>query len=312
MSHWLVKKIGDLPQNEKAEVLREVIKEVAKMPSVSTDKYMVSLMADYIDDARERYKNWGKLVGLSSGYESIDKLTKGFVGGELIIIAGKTSYGKTTLAMNLANKIALQDKRVLFVTLEMTHAELTSRYMYINGGENEDFLRVSTNTLYQKNDELNWQDIDGLVQNAKQELDVDIVIVDHLHYFTRELNNVAEDLGRITKEIKKNAIRHNIPIVLISHVRKGLQGLDTTMDDLRGSSYIAQDADIVLMVGRHPDTGDMLVRIEKNRNRGFDAKDDANVATLAFNETKLVEPKDAWWNTVQPPEPDRKIVGIDY
>lgn len=298
------------------ETLKKVEESLEAVVQHRTDvdqKYQVASMLDYVDGAKERFKNWGKVVGLSSGFNSLDNLTKGFVGGEMIIIAGKTSYGKTTLAMNIANRVALQGYRVLFVTLEMTHEELTSRFMFINGGDNDNFYKVAANVLYQKNDQLGWEDIDGVVEKARKELEVDLVIIDHLHYFTRELNNVAEDLGRITKEVKKNAIRHNIPIILISHVRKGMHGVDVNIDDLRGSSYIAQDADIVLMVGRHPESGDMMVRIEKNRNRGFDARNDADVINLFFDQTRLIEEKDAWWKNIDDSHiPTAKIPGVDY
>lgn len=281
---------GSKSIHEVVEAARDKLEKIGKRDIV--EKYQVASMSDYTDEAVERFKNWGKVQGISSGFKSVDRLTKGFVGGEMIIVAGKTSYGKTTLAMNVVNRMALEGKKILFVTLEMTHAELTSRFMYINGGNNLQFNEVAINVLFQKNDELNWNDIDGLIQKARDELQVDMVVIDHLHYFTRELENVAEDLGRISKEIKKNAIRHNIPIILISHVRKTFNNEVATMDDLRGSSYIAQDADIVLMVGRDPDTGEMIVKIEKNRNRGFDARDDNDMVTLGFEETKLTEPED--------------------
>lgn len=290
--HYLIKQIEQLPENQKRQVITELLANVTKVAS-NRDKFVVSSMLDHVEGARERLKNYGKMQGISSGYPSIDKLTKGFVNGEVTVIAGKTSYGKTTLAINMANKVALQGYRVLFVTLEMTHEEITSRYMYVNGGETEDFLTVAANTVFQENDELDWTDIDGLIANAKRELDVNLVVIDHLHYFTRELDKVAEDLGRITKELKKNAVRHNLPILLISHVRKTGEGKAATIDDLRGSSYIAQDADVILMVGRNPDNDqDMVVKIEKNRNRGYSRDDDQ--AKLIFDKTIIRELVDPW------------------
>lgn len=287
MTHYLVKKIDELPDDQKQEVLKEVLDRATSAPETKIDKYIVSSMIDYIELAKERLEHFGKMQGISSGYSSLDDLTKGFVAGELTVVAGKTSYGKTTLAMNIANKIALKDNRVLFVTLEMTKVELTSRYMYINGGsDTDDFLKVAANTLFQENNELSWRDIDGLIAKAKKELEVNLVVIDHLHYFSRELENVGEDLGRITKELKKNAIEHEIPIILISHVRKTLPNQPANIDDLRGSSYIAQDADIVLMVGRNPDNkNEMSVRIEKNRNRGIATTD----TVLDFDKTKISE-----------------------
>lgn len=266
------------------------------------NKYQVTSMLDHIEEAESRFANWGKLQGMSTGFPSIDELTLGLVGGELIIIAGLTSRGKTTLAMNITNNIAKTGKTVLFVTLEMTHAELTSRYMYINGGSGtRDFEEVACNTLFQANDELGWKDVDGLIENARDQLGVDIVIIDHLHYFSRGENNVSEVLGMVTKEFKKNAIRHNIPVILISHVRKLGENEKLSGESLRGSSLIAQDADIVLLVDRDPETNAMGVMIDKNRNRGklsdrtknWEGKDEREINTvyLEFNETKLKDPK---------------------
>lgn len=247
----------------------------------------LALMSDYTEKARDHYENFGKMVGLSTGFKSIDYLTHGLAPGELVVIAGKTSEGKTTLAINIANNVALANVPVLFVTLEMTKEEITSRYMYINGGENEAYNSVAVRTLVQEDDELNWKSIDDLIAVAKEEMNVGLVVIDHLHYLTRELDNVTEDLGRITKEFKKNAIRHELPVILISHVRKTNETM-ATMDDLRGSSLIAQDADIVLMVGREPGIANkMLVRIEKNRNRGFDR--DNNTIELYTDKIKLIE-----------------------
>lgn len=286
--HYLTRRIKELPESEKQKIVVELLDVIAEPPQTQADQIQFVLMSDLTEDAKERAENFGRMQGLSSGYSSIDALTKGFVSGELTVLAGKTSYGKTTLAMNIANRVALAGGRVLFVTMEMTHVELTSRYMHINGGETEDYHRVAASTVFQKNDELDWRSIDGLIRHAKEDMQVDLVIIDHLHYFTRELENVAEDLGRITKELKKNAQRHEVPIILISHVRKTYKDQEATMDDLRGSSYIAQDADIVLMVGRNPkDNLSIHVKIEKNRNRGFDR--DNPVAILNFENTKITE-----------------------
>jgi replicative DNA helicase len=287
------------------ETLAKVKEKISEVNNLGgkENKYQVASMLDYIDEAQERYDNWGKMQGLSTGFPSIDKLTLGLVGGELIIVAGQTSRGKTLLSMNIANNIAKTGKTVLFVTLEMTHAELTSRYMFVNGGAgSESFGGVAANTLFQANDELDWKDIDGLIKNAKEELNVDLVVIDHLHYFTRELANVAEDLGRITKEFKKNAIRYNIPIILISHVRKMAKDEQLSGESLRGSSLIAQDADIVLLVDRDPETNAMGVMVDKNRNRGklsdrtkdWQGKDEREINTifLEFNNTKLHDPED--------------------
>ena len=265
------------------------------------NKFQVSSMLDHIEEAEDRYKNRDQVQGLHSGFPSIDRLTMGLVEGELIIVAGPTSKGKTLLSMHIANNVAKKGHRVLFVTLEMTKAELTSRYMYVNGGANtNDFMTVAANTVFQENDELDWKDIDGLIQNAKQQLDVDLVIIDHLHYFARDLKNAAEELGQITMRFKKNAIRHKLPIILISHIKKLGKDEDLSLEALRGSSLIGQDADIVLMVNRDPETNQMGILIDKNRNRGKlsdrtqewggRTQREIDTAYLDFNNTKLHDP----------------------
>lgn len=233
------------------------------------NRLKMSLLSEYTEEAIKKNENFGKMQGLSTGYTQLDELTKGLVPGELVVIAGKTSRGKSTLAINMTNKIALEGHNILFVTLEMTHSEVASKFLYMN--KLDKYLQMAANVAFQEHDELDWQDIEPLVAKAVEEFNVELVVIDHLHYFTRELENVAEDLGRITKELKRAAIANKIPIILISHVRKTQDNKDANIEDLRGTSYIAQDADIVLMVNRKEiDEKKLLVKIEKNRNRGFD------------------------------------------
>ena len=290
MPHYLIKQFERLEPKEQAEMLEELIASGIKLPNTKTDEIKLCLVSEFTEAAIELNKNWGKMQGISCGYPQIDRLTKGLVGGELIVIAGKTSYGKSLLSLNIANKVALADIPVLFVSLEMSKKEIASRYMHINGGsETDNYLKVSNTTAMQHNDELTWQSIDGLVRHAINEMKVGLIVIDHLHYFTRQLEQMSEDLGRITKEIKKNAIRYDIPIILISHVRRTRERAN--IDDLRGSSYIGQDADIVLMIERDGDDPTrLLVGIEKNRNRGFDYKDDQ--AELKLDGIKITDPTD--------------------
>lgn len=291
---YIEKLIGELPDDEYAEFAARFLAGIDDSEDNKAEEMNLVLMSDFTQTAQSLFKSFGSMQGLSSGYKKLDRLTLGMKAGELILLAGKTSRGKTTLALNIANNVALAGQTVLFVTLEMTHDEITQRSMFINGctGDDltEDYEAVASRTVFQATDELRWDSIDKLMEKAKLEMGVDLVIIDHLHYFTRELNNVAEDLGRITKEFKKNAIRHSVPVILISHVRKTMNDKEATMDDMRGSSYMAQDADIVLMVGRlDEDPDNTLVKIEKNRNRGFDYQN--NKISLYTDRIKIYNEK---------------------
>lgn len=228
-----------------------------------------SKLGDHIEEAEKRFAQWGQLQGLSSGYLSVDEMTKGLVGGELVVISGHTSHGKTQLAINVAYRVAKRKIPVLFVTLEMTKVELTTRFMKIAEPKPIGDLPV----LYQEATNLNYQDINLMVRKAKEQ-GVKLVIIDHLHYFVRSIEFSSQEIGRIVKEFKEAAVINDIPIVLISHVRKLANNKRPSIEDLRDSSFIGQDADVVLMVWRDlkPDSTSqdkMELLVLKNRNRGL-------------------------------------------
>lgn len=282
----LTKQIQELRPEDRATLDSSLLGMIGQDAEAQRSQYEFVLASDYLEEARELRLNWGRMQGISSGYKSIDQLTLGFVPGEITVVAGPTSNGKTALAVNMTARMIQQGMTVLFVTLEMTRPQLTSRMMYAV----DDFEDFAAQLAFQKVDELNWRSIDGLIASAVRQLDIQIVVIDHLHYFSRELDRLAEDIGRITKELKKNAMRHKIPIILISHVRKTGKGEMATMEDLRGSSYIAQDADIVLMVNRKTQYPNQIAIVcEKNRNRGI-AGDGAT--GLHWYKTKITEDTD--------------------
>jgi Replicative DNA helicase len=287
---FLKSKIETLKPADQVKLYEYVLGASVEAAKSAAKELEFNMMIDYHDEIEFRMKNWGKIMGLHTGNWVLDRMTMGLAPGELTVIGGATSNGKTALSMNIAANIAKQGKSVLFVTLEMTHGEAGVRFRKILG--EEQYLNTAANIFFQKNDELSWKSIDGLVRKAKEEAECELVVIDHLHYFTREVQNVADELGNITKELKKNAIRHQLPIILISHTRKAPDShtRKTGINDLRGSSYIAQDADIVLMVERNLKEfpNDIIVTLEKNRNR-YGCKVGTSYH-FEFRELKVIEP----------------------
>lgn len=262
----------------------------------------ISIISDYIEPAMERIKNWGKLQGLSTGYWGLDEMTGGLNGGELIILAGQTSHGKSQLAANISYNVAKAGKPVLFVTLEMTKPETTSRFMklYQYDHTNDDGSGVGElPIMYQLKNELNYKDIGMLMQKAK-EFDCGLVVIDHLHYFPRGTgDNIRNEIGRITKHFKECAIAYDLPVVLLSHVRRLEQTKKKPdLSDLKESGYIEQDADIVLMIWRDlsedsATTNEVEVSILKNRNRGFGMFRKMEYHVPSDNGVKLIEGREA-------------------
>lgn len=228
---------------------------------------------NYIEEAKEIRKMAGKVQGLSSHVKSIDDLTLGMTGGELIIISGPTSAGKTQLTTMIAYNVAAHGDKVLFVTMEMTKAQMTERFM---GASDTDLSELKQGIIeYQKESDLEALDIGFLVADAVKD-GAKLIVIDHLHYFSGEADdNQAQALGRIVKDFKQSAVTYNVPIILICHIRKlQNEGKKPTANDLRDSSLIGQHADQIIMVWRdnRPDAREAnIVEVTnwKNRLRGL-------------------------------------------
>lgn len=228
---------------------------------------------DYIAEAIEIHKLSGQVQGLSTHIKSIDDLTLGMTGGELIVLSGPTSAGKTQLATLIAYNVANHGNKVLFVTMEMTKPQMTDRLM---GAADTDLSELGQGIIeYQKESDLEALDIGYLIADAVKE-GTKLIVIDHLHYFSGENDdNQAQALGRIVKDFKQNAVKHNVPVILICHIRKlQSEGKKPTANDLRDSSLIGQHADQIIMVWRdnRPDAqNSTLVEVTnwKNRLRGL-------------------------------------------
>ena len=230
---------------------------------------------DYIEEAQEIRKLAGQVQGLSTGFKGTDDLTLGMTGGELIIVSGPPSSGKTQLTTHWAYHNARVGNKVLFVTMEMTKPQMTDRFMAASG---TDLTELQHGIIeYQKENELASVDIPYMVSDAVKD-GAQLIIIDHLQYFSDEEENEAAQLGRICKEFKLAAVVNKVPIILIVHITKLKDGKKPTGNDLRGSSLIRQHADQVLMVYRDErpsaselESNTVEVTNWKNRLRGMHA-----------------------------------------
>ncbi len=229
---------------------------------------------NYIEQAKEIKKLAGTVQGLSTGFKGTDDLTMGMTPGELIVVSGPPSSGKTQMTTHWAYHNAKAGTKVLFVTMEMTKPQMTERFM---GAAETDLSELEHGIIeYQKEDELASVDIPYLVADAVK-AGTKLIIIDHLQYFSDDGDeNEARQLGRICKEFKLAAVTNNVPVVLIVHITKLRDGKKPTGNDLRGSSLIRQHADQLLMVWRDDRPGANAVEANtvevtnwKNRLRGL-------------------------------------------
>lgn len=272
-------------QEERQYYLQELLKDAKPV----VKQTMATVRAgDHLEQALERLQHGDQIVGVSSGYRSIDKLTMGMAPGELTVMYGITSHGKSQTAQNMAVKMAVRGIKSMFVSLEMTPAENTGRLYQMSLMEPEAFRDLPI--LYPDVTEIGLKDIDALFDSAK-ESGCQVLFFDHLHYLNRSVSNQQEEIGLIVNNFKRAAVRTNLHCVLISHVVKAVKSEQIPRPEhLKGSSFIAQDADMLLAIWRDTETstGEVVVKIFKNRNRGF-TPEESTARLLVLDKVRLAE-----------------------
>lgn len=268
--------LSNLTQEAKVDLFKQLVSDLNLASLQETEpEFDLVHISDTVTEAikREEHPDWNE--GLSTGYDDLDKASGGFANGELIVMAGGTGQGKSLFSASIMLNMALANVPSLFFTLEMPEVDTTQRFLKMSkafGGE--DVLR-DLPIYYYHGTNVTLPILDHAIKIAKEQ-GIKAIFVDHLHFFAKGSDNQANEIGHIVREIKLMARKYDIPIVLISHIRKtGAPSKIPQLEDLKDSSGISQDADMVLMIWRNMDSTNeeeqkvMKVRIRKNRRRGI-------------------------------------------
>lgn len=256
------------------------------------------ILPGVIDRLDELSHSEGDITGVATGFQKFDALTAGLHGGELIIIAGRPSMGKTTLAMNIAENAAIAGKvPTAIFSMEMSAEQLAFRMIGSIGRVNqsnlrtgrfsdEDWTRINSAVAIMSQAPIFIDDTPALspteirarTRRLKREHGLGLIVVDYLQLMgisgTRE--NRATEISEISRSLKALAKELNLPIVALSQLNRGVeQRTDKrpVMSDLRESGAIEQDADLIAFIYREevydPDTprkGVADIIIAKQRN----------------------------------------------
>lgn len=251
-----------------------------------------------VEAALERRKGGDGVPGLRTGLERLDRITTGLHPGDLAVIGGRPSMGKTSLALNIAEHCALhQGKRAVVFSMEMPASQLVQRMQASIARVPFEALR--TGRLH----DLDWDNIvqaGGRLRRAPIEIDetgglspnqlrararrraakgdLGLIVVDYLQLMqvpgTRE--NRTNEISEISRSLKALAKELAVPVIALSQLNRGLEQRDNKrprMSDLRESGGIEQDADLIVFVYRDevyseqsPDRGTAELIIAKQRN----------------------------------------------
>jgi len=233
---------------------------------------MKDLITKAIAKIEEYHQNQGLLTGLSTGFHDFDKMTTGMHGGEMIVIAARPSMGKTSLAMNIAEAVAVEQKQPVGVfSLEMTADSLVLRMLCSRSRVNlrnirEGFLaerdfpkltgaagKLAASPLFiDDSSGLSILQLRAKARRMWQQHGIKLFVIDYLqllHSTSRRAENRQQEIADISGGIKALAKELNVPIIVLSQLNRELEkrgpGERPRMSDLRESGSIEQDADLI-------------------------------------------------------------------
>lgn len=244
------------------------------------------------------HQSGGDITGISTGYKEFDKLTAGLQKGDLIIIAGRPSMGKTTLAVNIAENAAIGGKvPTAIFSMEMPSEQLAFRMIsslgrvdqsHLRTGRfpDEDWSRINTAVQLMADAPIFIDDTAALspteirarARRLKRERGLGLIVLDYLQLMQvpGSNENRATEISEISRSLKALAKELEVPIIALSQLNRSVeqrQDKKPVMSDLRESGAIEQDADLIIFIYREevynqetPRKGIADINIAKQRN----------------------------------------------
>lgn len=243
--------------------------------------------------------NPSDVTGVPTGFTDLDRMTSGMQPGDLVIIAGRPSMGKTSLAMNIAEFVAVENHLPVGVfSMEMGAAQLVMRMLGSVGRLDQHKVRTGrladedwrklTDAVGKLNDApvhidetpaLNALELRARARRLHRQYGkLGLIVVDYLQLMSASTQgeNRATEISEISRSLKALAKELNVPVIALSQLNRGLEQRPNkrpVMSDLRESGAIEQDADVILFIYRDevynqdsPDKGKAEVIISKQRN----------------------------------------------
>lgn len=274
--------------NLAASVLQMKDKPSADIQKVISERFMelnsgngsqyrnISEIVDQVVNDIKKIRE-GKMTGVLTGFRQLDSHMKGLQNGDLIIIAGETSQGKTSFALNIAeNAYLIDNKRAAIISMEMTESQLamrlicsmaeTSRNEIIRGwvapDESERFEQyraklAESGMFIADPSSRNIDNVISLIRSAFMRFNLDFVIIDYLQLISGNGRNREEEVGKVSRALKDIARELNKPVICLSQLNRAQQGGSKrpTLARLRDSGQIEESADVVLFIYRPEEYG---------------------------------------------------------
>lgn len=283
---------------DKAE---SMIFDIAAHGATKTFVSIKELVRDSFETIETLYQRKVHVTGVASGFSDLDARTAGFQPSELVVLAGRPSMGKSSLAMCIAEHAALEEKKgVALFSLEMSKEHLVLRMLCSHA--KVEIQKVRTGFVPEKawpdlstaagklseapifiddSPDLSALELRARARRLKARHDIQIVVVDYLQLMRAhtKADNRQQEISDISRSLKALARELNVPVLAVSQLSRAPERREDfrpRLSDLRESGAIEQDADLVLLLFREdyykqlpiddPNRGTAEVIIAKQRN----------------------------------------------
>jgi replicative DNA helicase len=266
---------------------------------------MDTLVVNLLDRVQEMADNPNDITGVPTGFIDLDRMTSGLQAGDMVVLAARPSMGKTALAINIAEHVALNEGLPVAVfSMEMGAAQLAVRIVGSIGRIDQGHLRTGKLTDDEwprlteaieklRNVSLHIDETAGLTPSelranarrlARQCGKLGMIVVDYLQLMSGSSNsqgeNRATELGEISRGLKMLAKELQCPVIALSQLNRSVETRNDKrpmMSDLRESGAIEQDADIIMFIYRddyynkeskEPNVAEIIIGKQRNGPTG--------------------------------------------
>lgn len=262
------------------DIVEKEIFDLSKRRRVDSFRPISEVSKAVLENTESNANRTDEVIGLDTGFGSLNKYTQGFQNGALLILAARPAMGKSAMAMNLAVNIASHNKnghaKVAIFSLEMSAEQLVERMVAcdsnirLNNIKNghiakNDWVRFNTSCAKLGNLNLYFDDssdssiatIRAKCRKLSSDVGLDFVVIDYLQLIEGDAASVKssqqERISKISRSLKLMARELEVPVLALSQLSRAVEQRDDKhpmMADLRDSGSIEQDADIVMFLYR--------------------------------------------------------------
>ena len=269
-----------LAVNEHLDIAEKNILAIAEGFNRSRPSFakMSDLMLETYNELQERYAEKKLVTGVTTGFDDLDTMTAGMQRGDLIIVAGRPSMGKTAFSMNLAQNASLRSDEagvVAVFSLEMSTQQIAMRMLACEARVDMSNLRTGrfsaedwrklasasgslaeSSIFVDDTPAISVMELRSKCRRLKREnKHLDLVLIDYIQLMSGRAtaDNRAQEVSEISRSLKGLARELNVPVIALSQLNRSLeQRADKrpVMSDLRESGAIEQDADVIMFIYR--------------------------------------------------------------